>query len=180
MPKTFDFDLDEEMERFFDDSSIPESHTQPTAVLIMGGVCSGKTTIRRQHYSEGYVLIDSAQVFLNLSGDRCYDFPDHFEEPMNLIGSMVAQQAISEGRNIVTELIGVIDVAATFGLVNALKDAGYYTQMVEVHCDAETACIRNENRGENNISAYYAEPIHRQWIIDACTSYLEGQSERGW
>jgi hypothetical protein len=60
------FHLDTEIDRLFNDSSIPADQ-RPNAVIIMGAVAAGKTTIRKQKYPSGYVLIDAAGIFLSLS-----------------------------------------------------------------------------------------------------------------
>jgi type IV secretory pathway ATPase VirB11/archaellum biosynthesis ATPase len=59
------FDPAAEIDRFFDDSSIAtvEPHR---AVIIAGGVASGKTTLRRAKYPTGYVVLDAAEIFLGL------------------------------------------------------------------------------------------------------------------
>jgi hypothetical protein len=100
------------------------------------------------------------------------DFPDSLLEPLYLIGPLVSQRAISERRNIVTEIIGA-EKDPTIELISALKAAGYSVDVVGVTCDFEESVRRNENRGDN-ISAYYAEPFQRQWIIDACGEFAKG------
>ena len=90
----------------FDDSSIPKDGQPPSAIIFTGGPGAGKTTIRKQKYSSGYVLIDAADIFISLSKGEFYPFPEAFEEPLNFIGHLVAYRAPSERRNIVIELIG--------------------------------------------------------------------------
>jgi hypothetical protein len=161
----FSVDLNAETDRYFKPDSVPaEGH--PCLVLIMGGPATGKTTLRRQNYSTGYVLIDAAEIFISLSRGEYYDFPDAFLEPMDLIGRIVANRAISERRNIVTEIIGS-DFDETTELIDAMRTIGYRIEAVGVTCDIEEAMKRNLSRGEDNISSYYAEPIQRQWLIDA-------------
>jgi hypothetical protein len=161
----FSVDLNAETDRYFKPDSVPaEGH--PCLVLIMGGPATGKTTLRRQNYSTGYVLIDAAEIFISLSRGEYYDFPDAFFEPMDLIGRIVANRAISERRNIVTEIIGS-DFDETTELIDAMRSIGYRIEAVGVTCDIEEAMKRNLSRGEDNISSYYAEPFQRQWLIDA-------------
>src|SRR5215471_13376904 len=52
--RAFVFNIGQEIERFFDDSSSP-TNGQPEFVLILGAVCAGKTTLRKQEHSKGYV-----------------------------------------------------------------------------------------------------------------------------
>ena len=44
-------------------SRLPEearASGQPAIVIIMGPICAGKTTLRRQKYASGHVLVDAA------------------------------------------------------------------------------------------------------------------------
>jgi len=159
------FTINEEVEKYFDDSSIPVSGP-PEFVLLCGGVCSGKTTIRKQKYSHGYVLIDAAEIFLSLSRGEYYDFGAAFEEPLELIGREVARKAVSERRNIVTEMIcgSQENIEAVIG---AMKTVGYKIDIVYVQCDIQEAWKRNLERGDDNISAHYTEPYHQRWILKA-------------
>jgi len=163
------FDIDQEVERFFDDSSI--ATTNPEAVIIMGGVAVGKTTIRKKNYSVGYVLIDAAEIFHRLShGDSTLDFPDHFQRPLEMIGRMVTLRALSERRNIVTEIVGH-KATQTSKLIDVLNKLGYKVKMITVTCDLHEALRRNETRGDN-VSAYYAEQFQYMWIIEVGTKLL--------
>ena len=157
------FDVSEEIDRFFSDSSI-SSCNKPEFVILMGGVCSGKSTTRREQFAN-HVQIDAGDIFLNLSRDEYFDFGTMFEEPLEVIGQMIAQRAIRERRNIVTEIIGA-DAEATKRLLDAIIADGYEAKLQVIHCDIETAAKRNVNRG-NNISAHYCEPYHLRWIMDA-------------
>jgi hypothetical protein len=89
----YSIDLNVEVERLFDASSIP-SGGAPRFVLIMGPIAAGKTTIRKSKFGRGYVLIDAADIFLNLCRGGDNPFPDVFEEPMCEIGRRVGDQAI--------------------------------------------------------------------------------------
>jgi hypothetical protein len=164
--RVFKFDVKAEIDRLFDDSSIP-ADGQPTAVILMGGPAAGKTTVRKQKYSSGYVIIDAADIFLSLSRGEFFPFPEAFQEPMDLIGRRVTHRALSERRNIVTEIIGA-EVEPAQRLIEALKSIDYKVQLAAITCDIQEAMRRNMSRGDNNISAYYAEPFQRAWIIDTC------------
>ena len=159
------FEISGEIDRHFDDSSIDESGS-PTAVILMGGVATGKTTMRKDKYSHGYVLIDAAEIFHSISGDQVLPFPDALREPLGVLGRLITRQALSERRNIVTEIIGA-ESEPFEKLLKHLKALGYEVKLVLVDCDFEECIRRNEKRGDN-ISAYYAEPIHRKWIVDSC------------
>jgi hypothetical protein len=98
-------DIQAEIARFFEPSSLPTDNP-PQAVIIAGGVGAGKTTLRREKYSQGYVILDAAEIFLSLCRGRHLDFPGPLEEPMDLIGYGVARRIFREHRNFVVEIIG--------------------------------------------------------------------------
>jgi hypothetical protein len=166
MKHSIHVDFGAEVDRLFDDSSIPASG-QPVAVIIFGAVAVGKTTIRKQKYSAGYVLIDAADIFLSLSQGESLPFPGPLEEPVEIIGMMATQQALSERRHIITEIVGA-EAEPVKQLIGALRSIGYEVQGECIDCDIDEACRRNESRGDDNISAYYAEPYQRKWIVDTC------------
>jgi Zeta toxin. len=97
---------------------------------------------------------------------RAWTFPGPLEQPLDLVGSMVAARAIAESRNIVTEIIGA-DLGATSELTEALRSIGYSVEAVAITCELEESIRWNEERGDS-VSAYCAEPFQRRWIIDAC------------
>lgn len=160
----------DEVERFFDDSSLPKAE-KPELVILMGGVATGKTTIRKEKYSSGYVVLDAPEIFLSLSRGKYYDFPVAFQEPMDLIGGMVAIQAVAERRNIVIELIGG-DFAELKALMDAMLAIGYTISVHGIFCELEEAVQRNLSRGDDSISAHYAEPFQRRWLFDAAKDAL--------
>lgn len=164
-PMVDGFDLRDEAEKFFDQSSVSMAES-PKIVILMGGVASGKTTMRKEKYGSGFVVVDAVEVFLNLSRGGYYPFPEHFDKPMNFVGRVVAATAVMERRNIVTEIIGV-DREPTMQLIDAMTSIGYKVEVVGVTCDVNEAAIRNENREDDAISAYYAEPFQRAWLLEA-------------
>src|SRR5437899_503582 len=98
------FDIASEVDRYFDDSSLRRG-VEPRIVILTGGTGAGKTTIRKERFSTGYVLVDAAEIFLSLGRGKYFAFPDGLEQPMEIIGRLVARRAIFERRHIVTELI---------------------------------------------------------------------------
>ena len=170
-------DIEAEIARYFDDSSKPAAHVAPKIVLIMGGPASGKTRLRKERFAEGHVLVDAADIFINLSKDGCFDFPGEFDMPLNQVGGRVAMRAIAERRNIVTEIIGA-DFEGTCGLIEAMRSVGYQVEAVALTCDIEVAVERNMARGENNISSYFAEPYQHAWLTKAAQFLSESSAVR--
>jgi hypothetical protein len=173
-PAVVQMDLMAEVEHFFDSSQVPREGP-PTAVIIMGPPASGKTSFRKEKYATGYVVIDSAAVFLQLCHGRSLDFPGPLLEPMELMGQLITNRALSERRNIVTEVIGA-EQQPLLDLINALKGIGYRTSVEYIDCDMEEGLRRNAARGPDNISSYFAEKYQMKWLLEACRGIVSGNS----
>lgn len=163
--RVFQIDIAAERDRYFDDSS-KATDEPPRFTVLMGGVAAGKTTIRKQVYSAGFVLVDAAEIFLSLSRGEEFPFPEYFEEPMQIIGSLVALRAVTERRHIVTELIGA-DFEPTKGLLEAMRAIGYRIDIQAITCDIKVAEQRNASRRPDDISCFYAERFQRSWLYQA-------------
>jgi hypothetical protein len=151
-------------------------------VLFTGGVGAGKTTIRREKYglTSGYVTLDAGEIFIRLCRGRYVNFPPPPEEAelaevIELIGYGTALRAIRERRSIVTELIGAT-VEPMKALIDAIIGIGYHCELASVTCDVEEAYRRNVSRGDDNISAFYTEPFHQRWIMQAIQACSIGAS----
>jgi hypothetical protein len=158
-------DITAEVERCFDDSSIAHGE-QPKLVLVTGGVAVGKSRMRRARYARGYVNLDAGDIFIRLSRGRYIAFPSFLEEPMDMIGQMVASQAVQERRHIVCELIGA-EVEPMIKLIETYRALDYYIHAVGMTADLEQSLRWNQERSDDNISAYYAEPFHHRWLLSA-------------
>jgi len=150
------------VDRYFDDTSSSGTEA-PRIVVLMGTPAGGKTTLRKERYASGYVLVDAADIFITMSNGEYFDFPGPFEEMMNIVGSFVADRAIRERRHIVTEIVGS-DFSPTKQLLDSMLSAGYRIDVQAVECSLEVAIERNESRGDDCVSAYYAEPYQRAWL----------------
>ncbi len=117
----------------------------------------------------GYVLVDAADIFIRLSKGLSLDFPEDLEEPMEIVGTMIAGRAVAERRNIVTELIGA-DYDATVKLIEAMRSIGYKISVNGVSCDLEEAQRRNLARSDKDVSCYFSEEFQRKWLIAAAGS----------
>lgn len=171
MPEPVHFDLIAEAERYFDNSSRPTTDQRPRLVVLMGAPATGKTTIRRERYSTGYVVVDAAEIFLSLSRGGDFPFPKAFLEPMELIGASVAKRAVFQLRHIVVELIGT-QFEPIKELLDAMYALGYEIDVQLITCDLPEAIRRNANRGPDCISAHYAERFQRAWLVAAAKEAL--------
>ena len=160
------FGLMAEVERFFDPSSLPAAGEPPQFTLIMGPPATGKTRYRREHFTQGWVVLDAADIFVSLEQGEVIDFPAHLEEPLNVIGLAVARVALWERRHLVTEFIGM-KLADFQPVMDAVAGLGYRIALIEVRAEPAQSWQWNIGRSEDNISAYYTEPYHRRWLLQA-------------
>ncbi len=143
------------------------AHDAPMAIIVVGAIGAGKTYHRHHLLKDGFVQIDSADIFHALSdGDPTLDFPDAFDEAIERIGSTVAHEAIARRLHIAIETPGH-EQPQLLALIEALKHAGYVPELRAITADRETCERQNESRGDN-VSSCYAAPIHVAWVIEAC------------
>ena len=128
-------DIKAEIDRFFDGSSVATA-AQPRAVIFAGGPATGKTTLRRAQYSTGYVVLDAAEIFLDLCRGQYFDFPGPFEELMDLIGLGISQRIFLERRNFVFEIIAA-ELEPTTLLMETIVNAGFLIDFRAITCDLE-------------------------------------------
>ena len=150
--------------RFFDPSSLA-SGGDPVLHVVMGATCTGKSRFIRTQFDSGVVHVDAPRIFLGFCRGEVLDFPGELEGQLELAGEAVARRAVEERRSIVVEVIG--QDKRFEELTRALKACGYRVEIQALDCDVETALKRNDARGENNISAYYAEGFHYRWLTAA-------------
>lgn len=144
-----------------------DAHDTPMAIIVVGAIGAGKTYHRHHLLKNGFVQIDSADIFHALSdGDATLDFPDAFDEAIEHIGLTVAHQAIARRLHIAIETPGH-ERPQLLALIEALKQAGYAPEVRAISADRETCERQNASRGDN-VSSYYAAPIHVAWVIEAC------------
>ena len=139
--------------------------SEPEFVLILGNV-GGKTRLRHERYAESHVNVDAGDIFRRLTGDRIFDFPGEHRAIINMVGRMIAEVAISEKFNLVTELHHP-GYPALKALSDAMLGIGYKLQVNIIELDFEEAQRRNLARGPHNISAYYTDEFHVRWLMDA-------------
>ncbi len=167
---TMTFNVAEEVQRFFDDSSLSQS-IQPVFKVFLGSIATGKTSARRLQCAQGFVVVDASEVFLYLSRGGVYDFPSFLAEPMQIVGTLVARDALVERRHIVTEFLGdnADELKELFNGVTAL---GYRLDIQVMTCDFDEAKRRNQARDLDCISTYYAQSFNLSWLQAAAATAL--------
>lgn len=138
----------------------------PIFALIIGVVCAGKTTYRKQRIDQSFVVLDAGEIFLSLNNGSWSKFGKILEDEVEEIGSQTALNALLERRNLVTEVLHSHPKQIEL-ILNSFKLLGYRTQVFDIDCELETSQMRNENREKNNISAYFTESYHINWLMDA-------------
>ena len=150
-------------------AALPYSQRPPVAVIVVGPIAAGKTTHRRERLGSRFVHIDSADIFHELSrGNATLDFPSAFAEEIQYIGHALTQSAFDKSLNIAIETPGHNSDEMTL-LIESLKNVGYSVSIEAIATDWETCEAQNASRGDN-VSSYWAAPIHVNWIIQECSS----------
>ena len=155
-------DLEALVDARFDPSSICQ-YESPIFVVVMGAVAVGKTDLRREKYGSGYVVVDAAEIFLDLCRGEYHNFPSIFEDEMETVGQAICTRAFSERRNIVCEFVGD-DKEIVNLMIEGLKFIGYKIKIEMVTMDYEESLKRNLTRGDDDISSYYTQVFHMKWL----------------
>lgn len=142
------------------------SDGEPRCVLVLGGICTGKTTFRRQQFAAGYVALDAADIFLNLSGMVQVAVDSMLCDPIDLMGGLVAARAVRERRILVIEMIGS-DGQKLERIILALQANGHLVEVKMLTCDVTEAIRRSEMRQPDRFSAHHTEQLHAAWLLDA-------------
>lgn len=152
--------------KFIGETSVPKNG-QPEIVILFGPVCSGKTYARIEQYSAEYVLIDAGEIFKIIRGDtnHCFGSPS-FENQLDKLGYVIAQEAVNNRLNIVVEFVGT-EKETMSDIINAMSSVGYKISLNYIDCSPETAQQRNSLRTDDNISSVYTEYYHRRWLLEA-------------
>lgn len=148
------------------------SENPPKIVILMGGVGSGKTTIRRQKYSKGYVNFDFGEILTVVKRAIGEDDPK-LTSYVSLACDLILRECISEKKNIVIEIIGdskeLIDP-----VLDGMKKIGYDISLEYIHCDPVEAYKRHLKLVEEDkdyLSAHFTQ--------EATLSYFYSQLDLG-
>lgn len=158
-----------------DDQGCQDSGSaQPILALVVGVICSGKTTyINKNFASADWTILDAGEIFLQLNNGSWKDFGRLHEQMMTEFGISIIEEAIKRRENLVVELLldrpdHIREIARGFDALS------YCVQVHDLDCDLETSVERNENREENSISAYFTEVYHINWLLEAL-AFAEGR-----
>ena len=157
-------ELDGIIESYFDTGSKSQD---PRAVIVMGGVGSGKTTIRRNQFAENYVQIDGSDIFSQIVDEESADDLDLYLPTIDKIGQKITSRAIKEKRNLAIEHIG--DNAEEMkAIIDKLESIGYIVDISMVNCDPTEAYQRHlaaTHADYHYLSCYFTKDLHTKWIL---------------
>ena len=171
--------MDEAVEASFDDSSRSDGPVPapPRFVLVCGTPASGKTRLRHAKYAQGYVNVDAGDIFRRLPDCEGLDFPGEHAWMLDAIGAAVAARALEERRHVVTEVFSLEPPDAS-ELIEAMKAAGYRTELAGVRAGVEQSVAWNEARGLDNVSSYFTDEFNVRWLREAARAYVASKKKR--
>ena len=168
MPKIIaNLSQDELIDSFFDNSQ--PNQEAPRAVIIMGGVGSGKTTMRKNEFASGYVQIDGSDIFSKIVKEESADDLDQYLPTIDEIGQQIMHRAVKERRNLAIEHIGD-DASEMESIVDKLNEIGYQVDLRFVDCDTTEAYLRHLKATDSDyhyLSCYFTKDLHTKWILNA-------------
>jgi hypothetical protein len=149
-----------------------KSDNPPKFVIIMGGVGSGKTTERKQKFSDGFVNFEFGDILNAVKNEVGEDNPK-LENYASLASNMILKESLAARKNIVIEIIGEKSEMIT-PVIDKMKEVGYAVSINGITCDPTEAYERHLKAVEedkNYLSAYFTQ--------EATLSFFYQQFELG-
>ncbi len=134
------------------------------AIILIGPICSGKTSYRKENITNTHVVIDAGEIYLKLYGSAG-GFGEHMTEELNYIGSEIIKKIIANRYSFILEIMPDQYKNLIF-IINQLKKLGYKTTGIKFDCTQEEAESRNAQRNKNDISSYFTENFHIAWLLN--------------
>ena len=158
-------DLSRVVDSFFDNGS--KTQSPPRAVIVMGGVGSGKTTLRRNKLAENYVQIDGSDIFAQIVDEDTADDLDLYLPIIDKIGQEITSRAVREKCDLAIEHTG--DNADEMkSIIDKLESIGYIVDISMVNCDPAEAYQRHlaaTHVDYHYLSCYFTKDLHTKWIL---------------
>lgn len=136
---------------------IPSSNP-PKFVVLMGGIASGKTTIRRAEFSKDYVNLDFGEVDTALRNFMGKGHPRGIEYCM-LACDIILKECVLEKKNMIIEIIGD-NYNQLAPVLEKMKEIGYEVQARTIISDVVESYKRHllaTKEDKNYISSYYTQ-----------------------
>lgn len=144
----------------------------PKFVVFMGGIGSGKTTMRRRQFASGYVHFDFGEFYTAIKKVMGEDNPK-LTAFTALASEMILQESIEGKKNIVIEVIGEALCPIT-PVIDKMKEIGYAVSLNAITCDPAEAYERHMkavDEDKDYISAYFTQ--------EATLSFFYGRLDLG-
>jgi predicted kinase len=144
---------------------IPKTTTKNEAIVLVGPICSGKTSYRKQEIKNTHIVLDAAEIYLKLNDNSAGGFGEHLTEELNFTGSELVKKIIANRYSFVFEIMPDQHKNLVI-IINELKRLGYKTIGIKFDSTEEEAIKRNIKRDQNNISSYFTENFHIAWLLN--------------
>jgi hypothetical protein len=143
---------------------------KPEARIFIGGVGSGKTTLRRKFRGRGYVQLELSDILGVLEPAFSREHPKLADYTVVAV-EMIIQESFSKQRNVALEMLGD-DQAVLHALLEGLLTVGYRPDLQYIHCEFAQAVARHRlatAAEPEYISCFYAEiPVLRELFKYLC------------
>ncbi|MDR3547874.1 MAG: zeta toxin family protein [Candidatus Pacebacteria bacterium] len=135
-----------------------DSSDTPEFVIFMGGIASGKTTIRHKDYAGGFVHFDFGEIYKEIEDEFGKGEP-RLAEYASFASNTILREALKRKKNIVIEIIG--ETQEPIGLViDKMREVGYKISVQGITCDVKEAYARHikaTQEDKDYISAHYSQ-----------------------
>lgn len=135
-----------------------DTQEEPEFVIFMGGIGSGKTTIRQRDFAEGYVHFDYGEI-RNAIKDEFSEDHLGFSTFVNLACTLTFEDALKKKKNMVIEIIGET-YEPIESVITKMREVGYKINVQAITCDISEAYerhIRATQDDPNYFSAHYSQ-----------------------
>jgi predicted kinase len=134
------------------------------AIILIGPICSGKTSYRKEFVKNTHILIDAGEIYMKLYGSSA-GFGEHLIDELNYIGNEIVKKILINHYSFIMEIMpdqykNIIKIA------KRLQKLGYKVKGIKLDATEEEAIKRNSEREKNDISSYFTENFHIAWLLN--------------
>lgn len=134
------------------------------AVILMGPMCTGKTTIHRGADGKGFLPLDAGDLFVAMAGSSEPRFAGPYLAELDAIGRRLLEVGLENGFNVMVEIIGS-DANILTAMIAKLRGHDYKVAVNYIHAPFDECVRRQGVRGDDNLSAYFTEGFHQAWVL---------------
>lgn len=133
------------------------SDKPPRFIILMGGIGSGKTTLRRKNYGNGFVHFEPGDIYAAMKKVMGKDNP-RISVYCAFASDLILKESLEEKKNIVIEIIG--DTVLMIPIIEKIKEIGYKVHIQAVTADVAESYKRHLKAVEEDpdyLSAYFTQ-----------------------